>query len=468
MAANARFCVACGAKRRVGGPADGEEVSPGGIIVVSTGGSNPVSHALTDPTEEVVVIDDEGRAALEVRPAGEPLVVDLTEETAGDPAPSSPPSSVFTPPAQPEVEAQRTKRAPTGLLSPAALMGVGVVVVLAVVAAVVLLWPDGGPGVDVNAELVAGADTAEESLTTFSQAELLEDLSAAAVQAETAAATYDARVETLAEVGDEEVRAAAVDLLAAEQALVAAYGATFAEYTTRDLRRWDRRQEVLERRLDQVEEAQAALVSLQQDDLTARIDVDRLADQLTTLDRLLDDKLETFQEWVQERNAALGSQAAASFGLQGYAAPMRGLIDQYEGLREELGDWTAELDRRIVFVSEALTVLSNATTARRSIGNEMRTLQPPPALAAAHASIVGILDEAASALESAYEGIIVYVNDPFYAYTDVRQTPGWTTFQVASDRISASLDSAITTWESARAAEQQRINASLVPDRPEL
>ena len=45
MPANAKYCMECGYERRAGGPTDGADQTSSGIIVVSTGGRRPVSHA---------------------------------------------------------------------------------------------------------------------------------------------------------------------------------------------------------------------------------------------------------------------------------------------------------------------------------------------------------------------------------------------------------------------------------------
>jgi hypothetical protein len=143
-------------------------------------------------------------------------------------------------------------------------------------------------------------------------------------------------------------------------------------------------------------------------------------------------------------------------------------MSEYSGLRDDLADWTAEIDERLVTVNEGYLELGAAAEARRAVRNRFAALQPPPALAAAHASLLGVIDQAIGAVDSAVEGLNIYVNDPFYAYWDARDTPGWQTFSSASDRITDQYDTAYTTWETALTGEETRIRDTLVPDRPEL
>ena len=60
-------------------------------------------------------------------------------------------------------------------------------------------------------------------------------------------------------------------------------------------------------------------------------------------------------------------------------------------------------------------------------------------MASAHSSLLSVVDEGIAGVDSAVEGLNVYVNDPYYRYWDARDTPGWITFSSASDRITGQL-----------------------------
>jgi hypothetical protein len=349
------------------------------------------------------------------------------------------------------------------------IVGGGVALVAALIVAAILLWPDGGgEEIDVNGELASGSDQLTESMRSFSEADLFVDLDAASATATDAAATYQDRIDALTDLGDEELLAAATGVLTAERTFLQSLGRTFEGYQARDFRVWPERSEVLERRVDQLEAKQAELAALENADITATADVGAAHELLTDLGRLIDGKVEEYEAWVEERDAAAGSVFSALAAVNAYANPMRDLLGRYSGLRSDLDNWTDQLDLRVVYLSEALLVVGEAASDRRDVGNQMRALNPPQALAAAHASLVGVLDEAASAMESAYEGLNIYVYDPFWAYTDVRQTPGWSTFVIASDRISGSYETAVNSWNTAYDQEVNRIRTTMIPERPEL
>jgi hypothetical protein len=449
MPANARFCMDCGSERRAGGPTDGGEQTTGsGIIVVSTGGKRPVSHALTDPTEEVIVIDDEGRATMTVQPAEE-VVEDDPAVVATEPEPVQPATGRIT-----------RKRV--------LIAGAGLAVVALIAAAVALLWPDSETPVDVNAELTTGATAFTETMTAFSRGDLMADWSAASAEATDLLDTFDARRDVVAEVKDEEVREAATAVLDAQATAIESFALTFADYGVANFRRWDRRATQMQARLDQLDAAQQDLAALGQEELTATVDVPAAEEVLTDLGRLVEDKRVEWNDWVEARNFALGSQAAASFGLQQYAAPARSIMAEYQGLRDDLADWTAEIDTRIVTVSEAYLEFGAAAEARRAVRNRFAALQPPPALSAAHSSLLGIVDEAIGAIDAAVEGLNIYLNDPFYVYWDARDTPGWQTFSSASDRITTQFETARAAWDTALTGEENRIQTSGIPPRPEI
>lgn len=452
-----QFCGSCGHDL------SGATAPPRSDVIVVPG-SAPVADQPISQQDELLVIDAAGSTRFEASPR---LVVDLTEP---EPPTVTLPPGPTAPPAAPGVAqpaAVREKRA-LHVSRTTALVGGGILLVVALVVAAILLWPEDTVEIDTDAELASGSEQLSESVRAFSDADQFEDLRAAATAATDGAGTYQDRIDALADLGDEELLAAAVGVLGAERTLLQSLGRTFEDYATRDFRVWPQRSETLERRVNQLEARQDALAALENEDITAVADVDAAHEMITDLNRLVDAKIEEYQAWVEERDRAAGSKAAALFGLNAYARPMQDLISQYSGLRAELDRWTDRLDTEIVYASEAYDVLGDAVDARVSVGNQMRALQPPPALANVHASLVALIDEASSAVESAYASVTEYLYDSYYGYWDVRNTPEWGAFEDASSRISANLDASISSWNAARDAEEQRIQAQPVPERPEL
>ena len=325
--------------------------------------------------------------------------------------------------------------------------------------------------VDVNAELVAGTEAVSDSMRVFSRANLFEDLSVASTTAAEASEALDARLAVVAEAEDEELRAAATEVLEAQQATLTSFANTFSNYRTQDFGRWDAREQTMQARLNRLSQAQDELVALENDDITARIDVAAAEEVLTDLGRLVRDK----QKRVP--GVAGGGAPTAGSGIPGGGlvrppglrrSRLRAIMAEYSALRTELAQWTQEIDRRFVSIAEGYLVLAQAASDRREIRNRFAALQVPAVMASAHSSLLSVVDEGIAGVDSAVEGLNVYVNDPYYRYWDARDTPGWITFSSASDRVTGQFETARATWDAALAAEQNRIQNSPVPPRPEL
>ena len=233
------------------------------------------------------------------------------------------------------------------------IAAVGILVVGTAAALALLLWPESEAPVDVNAELVAGTEAVSDSMRVFSRANLFEDLSVASTTAAEASEALDARLAVVAEAEDEELRAAATEVLEAQQATLTSFANTFSNYRTQDFGRWDAREQTMQARLNRLSQAQDELVALENDEITARIDVaaaERYSPTSATWSVTSRTSIRRGEGGADRGSGISGGDLVRPPGLR--RSSSRAIMAEYSALRTELAEWTQEIDRRFVSIAE--------------------------------------------------------------------------------------------------------------------
>jgi hypothetical protein len=145
--------------------------------------------------------------------------------------------------------------------------------------------------------------------------------------------------------------------------------------------------------------------------------------------------------------------------VRSFTGSFDGIIGRYSDSREELGDWTAKVESEGSTYSEAYQVLYQQTERRVQLRDEMVALAAPAEFAAMRADGLSVMDSAIAATEDASRGISEYQSD---SYGSFDQTPGWVSFQEASEQIGTDYSHALADYD----AQKRTIIARLAKREP--
>jgi hypothetical protein len=155
----------------------------------------------------------------------------------------------------------------------------------------------------------------------------------------------------------------------------------------------------------------------------------------------------TYEKRFAAAKALNRLRAARLTSAQTFTRSFDGIIGRYSDSRDELGDWTAKVDSEGSTYSEAYGVLAQQTDRRRQLRDELAALVAPAEFATMKADVLAVMDSAIIATEDASRGISEYQSDVNYSYYSYDQTPGWVSFQEASDQISTDYSRALSAYE---------------------
>ncbi len=185
-----------------------------------------------------------------------------------------------------------------------------------------------------------------------------------------------------------------------------------------------------------------------------------------SVNRLVERGRILLSDWQAKYDAAVKDKAADSTALDEYSKQMEAQMRAYSALRADLSEWIARVDDPNAYVTydDAYSVLSQAQWERQVIRDEMNGLAVPTEMEAAHSGLVGVVDDAISAMQSAYDG----ATDSDYCMTSCyyAETPGWTRFSSESDRITEAYRTADDNWQAAVASAQSSVADRKLPRKP--
>jgi len=418
IAAGARFCTKCGWSQP--GTANGDRA--------------------------VIVIDDAGRADVVARSSLPPL-----------PKQSAPIAVSTKAPADPKTVKRRSL----------VIIGVSVVACLVSVGLLLVLRDPGPPPIDVNLPLGEGAATLESTVREFQGNRLLAEYDAAARVADEASDTYAERLDAAGGIEDEAVQVAALRVLRAERRTLREFATVLAGVQGADLAAWPDDSIRINEAIDGLAAAQASLDALEDEDITAAVDVDVARRTLDGIDRRMARKLAIYREWESTSAARTAEKNAAQSAHSAYVGTTQLLIDRYSESRENLQTWTTNFDTSAT-LGEVRATLSTHAGARFAIYNGLLQVQPTPTFALVHSELVNLVDRAVDVVATANAAVDFFVAAPVFQYLSVQETPLWGVFVSESDQIGVDFAGIESRWQAAAAASQANIDSIVIPPEPTL
>jgi hypothetical protein len=155
----------------------------------------------------------------------------------------------------------------------------------------------------------------------------------------------------------------------------------------------------------------------------------------------------TYEKRLAAAKALSQRRAALLASAQAFTRSFDGIIGRYSDSRDELGDWTAKVESEGSTYDEAYGVLYQQTERRRQLRDELTALVAPAEFATMKGHVLAVMDSAITATEDASRGISEYQSDAGYTYYSYDQTPGWVSFQKASDQIATHYNRALSAYE---------------------
>ncbi len=170
----------------------------------------------------------------------------------------------------------------------------------------------------------------------------------------------------------------------------------------------------------------------------------------------------TYEKRLAAATALNRRRAARLASVSSFTGSFDGIIGRYSDSRDELGDWTAKVESEGATWDEAYGVLYQQTDRRRQLRDELTALVAPAEFATMKSDVLAVMDSAITATEDASRGISEYQSDTYYTYGSYDQTPGWVSFQEASEQIGTDYSRALAAYD----AEKRTIIARLGKREP--
>jgi hypothetical protein len=206
------------------------------------------------------------------------------------------------------------------------------------------------------------------------------------------------------------------------------------------------------------------------DAATAELPVEGLAATLLgaadNADQVVAGAVARFAAWQAENAAAVAARDDAIQAAQRYQSSMQDSINDYIDLRDDLSDYIDIVDNEGSTVDVAYYEFADAAAGRRAVRDDMASLAPPAAAAAAHGRLLSVIADGIAGVESAERALDVAVCD--WEYCNVTEQTAWWNFRDESRRITVALDDAIAAWKSAAAQAVADAEAMPLPPKPEL
>jgi hypothetical protein len=167
----------------------------------------------------------------------------------------------------------------------------------------------------------------------------------------------------------------------------------------------------------------------------------------------------TYEKQLAAAKTLNRRRAAHLASAQTFTRSFDGIIGRYSDSRDELGDWTAKVENEGATYTEAYEVLYQQAERRRQLRDELTALVAPAEFATIKADVLAVMDSAITATEDASRGISEYQSDVDYTYYSYDQTPGWLSFQEASQQIGTDYGRALSVYEQQKRTILTRLSA---------
>lgn len=165
---------------------------------------------------------------------------------------------------------------------------------------------------------------------------------------------------------------------------------------------------------------------------------------------------------AKQINARRARQLSA---LKAFTGQFDGIIGRYSRSRHELAAWIDKVNAYGATYGEAYEVLYQQASRRRAFRDELAALRAPAEFASHQQAVLALMDRAIDATEAASRGISEYQSSYAYPYYD--ETPGWLTFEEASNQISRDYTRVLGDYDARKKALFARLSKKVpLPDPP--
>lgn len=312
-----------------------------------------------------------------------------------------------------------------------------------------------------KAVALASADNAatavRRAIDETSSASVLEEVRAGGAAAATSAAELLGALTTLEDLGDS-------DALQQQLTLQAAFLdelSSLESLTEDSLTSWPTISASL-KETGTVMIAEMDLAARERTSLTS--DLRQLRSQVDDVVTTARQRLRRWREEVRRAETARDEELAA---LSTYESGYRTHMERYNDLRDATADFTERIrDEYAVTYDEAYTAFYDGISQREEVREAMNALSPPDSVRSNHLAVVGVIDGAIAAMQSAVDGLA----DSQFCYFDCyyEDTAGWRRFQDESERITDDFASATAAWDAAITDRRSELENLELPPKPDI
>ena len=194
------------------------------------------------------------------------------------------------------------------------------------------------------------------------------------------------------------------------------------------------------------------------------------AQAIEATDLLMADAEQTLADWqasVEAAEAASQDNAAAAEALTEYDNAVQGQLRTYNSLRNDTSSFVDLVESPDSYVTweQGYDAMSAGAQARREVRDALNAIPVPDGVAAEHARLVAMVEDAAAAMDAGYSGLseadACWFNDCYYA-----DTSGWQTFRQESARITGEFAAADSAWQSALAGLRAPLGDVTATEKP--
>jgi hypothetical protein len=166
-------------------------------------------------------------------------------------------------------------------------------------------------------------------------------------------------------------------------------------------------------------------------------------------------------DWKTRTAAAIKARTTHVAALESYAASVRTAAATYTQQRRSLSRHLA----KEVNYSEDSVFLAQALNARRNVHSALESAGVPGGLTTAHQNLVAPVERSISSLQAGY-AVLQEFESCYFGCTFYRDSSRWKQFVSASKGPDTTFAAALTSWESAVAAERTELASRPLPPKP--
>jgi hypothetical protein len=170
--------------------------------------------------------------------------------------------------------------------------------------------------------------------------------------------------------------------------------------------------------------------------------------------------------WRRAYRRARRAQHRHLAALTAYASAVNAQLGTYNGLRDDLDQWIADIGVSTIPYGQAFEELTAAADRRKDVRDALANLNPPHRLAATHTALLAVLSDAIVAMTDAGDAAQECTADPTCLGDDFRDMPQWQSFSDASRRISGQFAAADQRWQQAVTQMRSSVRDRRMPAPP--